>query len=241
MLEEFKNYVNKFDIKDANIKGKYHHSCRVKELSKLIAKHTGLNDKDIKIVEVIGLLHDYGRFPQWEKYHTYVDHESIDHAELGVELLFEKGDIKKFWPKEENYDEIYDAIKYHNKYKISDHLSNYKKTLCKIIRDADKVDILYLLSENIIKEQETDEPITEKISKDFKSKKLLLTTDKRNPNDTILAHLAFVFDLNYKYSFRYLYENKIIDKYFEQIKNKEKFRIYFEIVQKYIEKRMIKC
>lgn len=238
MLEEFKKHVNKYDMSDTNIKMKYYHSCRVKSLSQLIAKYAGFNEADAKIAEIVGLLHDYGRFPQWEKYHTYKDRHSIDHAELGLELLFGNNEIKNFWNKEEDYDEIYDAIKYHNKFEIADNLSPHNKTLCKIIRDADKLDIFYLLSENLIEENETDEPITEKVKSDFKQNKLVLLTDIQNDNDNILAHLAFVFDLNYKYSFKHLHNHKIIEKYFENIKNKEKFRPYFEIILKYIEERM---
>jgi len=36
---------------------------------------------------IIGLLHDYGRFIQWKKYKTFTDIDSIDHADLGVNLL----------------------------------------------------------------------------------------------------------------------------------------------------------
>ena len=85
----------------------------------------------------------------------------------------------------------------------------------------------------------SDEPITEKIKQDFEKKQLIVTTDKKNTNDSILAHLAFVFDLNYKYSFKHLYDHKIIEKYFDQIKDKEKFKPYFEIVENYIKERMI--
>lgn len=238
MLEEFKNYVDKYDMNEKMIKLKYYHSLRVKSLSQLIAKYAGFNDEDAKIAEVVGLLHDYGRFPQWEKYHTYKDRISIDHADLAVDLLFNQNQIKNFWNKEEDYDEIYDAIKYHNKFEVADNLSEHNKTLCKIIRDADKLDIFYLLSENLIEEHEIDAPISEKVISNFNQNKLVLLTDIQNGNDTILAHLAFVFDLNYKYSFKHLHDHKIIDKYFEFIKDKEKFRPYFEIIQKYIEERM---
>jgi len=238
MLEEFKKYVSGFDTNDVNIERKYYHSLRVKSLSQLIAKYAGFNDADAKIAEIVGLLHDYGRFPQWEKYHTYKDRYSIDHAELGLERLFGNNEIKKFWNKEEDYDEIYDAIKYHNKFEIADNLSEHNTTLCKIIRDADKLDIFYLLSEKLIEEKETDEPITEKVKSDFKQNKLILLTDTQNENDAILVHLAFVFDLNYKYSFKHLHDHKIIEKYFEQIKNKEKFKPYFDIIQNYIKERI---
>ncbi len=97
-----------------------------------------------------------------------------------------------------------------------------------------------LLTESTIGEHETDEPITEKIKIDFEKQKLITIIDKKNTNDTVLAHLAFVFDLNYQYSFQSLYDHKIIKKYFNQIKNKEKFKPYFEMVQNYIEERVDK-
>ena len=47
-----------------------------------------------------------------------------------------------------------------------------------------------------------------------------------------------VFDLNYDYSFKYLKENKLIEKMYENIKNKELFKEYFDYVNKYIDERI---
>ncbi len=173
-------------------------------------------------------------------YHTYNDLASIDHADMAVKLLFENGDIKKFWNKEEDYDEIYDAIKYHNKYDIPDNLSEHNKTLCKVIRDADKLDLFYLLSEGFIEEHEEAQLISDKVKSDFENKKSIKRIDAKNGNDLILLHLAFIFDLNYKYSFEYLHNRKLISRYFELIKNKELFKPYFDMAEKYIEERIDK-
>ena len=55
---------------------------------------------DIEIPEesiiLIGLLHDIARFEQYTKYKTFRDSISIDHGDLGVEILFEEKEIEKY-------------------------------------------------------------------------------------------------------------------------------------------------
>lgn len=152
--ETFKKYVDEFDCEIKGIKLKYSHSLRVMEISKNIAKSIGMNDSDKETAILVGLLHDYGRFPQLVNFHTYKDSLSIDHADLAVELLFEKGQIKNFTEDISKYDEIYDAIKYHNKYSVPDTVSKHNREMCKLIRDADKLDILYLASIDRIRNDE---------------------------------------------------------------------------------------
>ena len=49
-----------------------------------------------------------------------------------------------------------------------------------------------------------------------------------------------VYDLNFKYSFEYLEKTGLIWKIFSQIKDQERFREYFEYIDKYIKER-VKC
>ena len=65
--EEFRKHYENYDIEETAIKRKYYHSLRVMDLSILIAKYLGLNNKDITLASFIGLLHDYARFEQWTK------------------------------------------------------------------------------------------------------------------------------------------------------------------------------
>ena len=124
--KEFKNHYKKYDCNDMSIVLKYYHSLRVMELSRLIAKYNNFNDNDAEIAAIVGLLHDYSRFEQWEKYKTFVDSNSVDHADLAVQRLFDEKEITNYSLNEENYDEIYDAIKYHNKLFIPDNLTEQK-------------------------------------------------------------------------------------------------------------------
>ena len=51
------------------------------------AEHNlNLEKEDIKLAELIGLLHDIGRFEQLKRFNTFVDKKSINHGEFGGEI-----------------------------------------------------------------------------------------------------------------------------------------------------------
>lgn len=167
--KEFIKYTEKYDLSDVNIKRKQEHSIRVMRISKRIAEGMKLTQEEIDIATLIGLLHDIARFEQYTKYHTFKDAESIDHGDLGAEIL--KKDIKKYIETDE-YDELIQlAVKNHNKYKIQEGLTQKQEMFAKIIRDADKLDILYESTcmfwkgrENLVEESK----ITPEIIEEFK-------------------------------------------------------------------------
>lgn len=235
---KFKKHASKYDIKDQNIIRKYNHSIRVMELCKLLAYDNNFSESDIEISILVGLLHDYARFEQWTKYKTFSDIKSIDHGDLAVKRLFIDNEIKDYCDKLEYYDEIYDAIKYHNKHSFPNNLSKHNKLICKVIRDADKLDIFYLLGINEILILEDDLEISKKIESNFYNNQTINYLDVFNKSDDLILKLAMVFDLNFDYSFKYLYENKLIDKIFLNVKNKDKFKPYFDYINKYIESRV---
>ena len=239
--KQFKKHYEKYDINEDAITLKYDHSIRVMELSKLIAQSSNFSVPDIEMSIIIGLLHDYARFEQWTKYKTYSDIKSVDHGDLAIQMLFDNNEIENYYLNKENYDEIYDAIKYHNKLTIPENLSDHNKLLCKVIRDADKLDIFYLLSIDKLLFMEDEEEISEKVIEGFYKEKIIDKHNIKNKNDKIILNLAMVFDLNFKYSFKYLYDNNIIWKMYDNIDNKNRFKEYFEYIDKYIKKRMIEC
>lgn len=233
-IKVFKNYVYTFNINDEGIIKKYNHSLRVMKLSNYLAKKLKLAKEDIYLATLIGLLHDYGRFEQWTKYKTYNDIISIDHGDLAVKLLFEDKEIKKFKLDENDYDEVYDAIKNHNKLEYDKKISKHNKIHTDIIRDTDKLDIFYIFSEGIIKMKEENIKISKKVEKDFWQKKLINREDVKTDGDELLIKLAFVFDLKFDISKEYLHKKKYIWKIYEELENKDKFRKYFEFVDNHL-------
>ena len=238
--EEFKKHFKKYDVNEPAIIRKYYHSIRVMDISRIIAKYAGFNDNDAEIAAIVGLLHDYARFEQWTKYGTYSDLKSIDHGDLAVEMLFENNEISKYTKKQENYDEIYDAIKYHNKISIPKGLTEHNNLLCKIIRDADKLDIFYLLSINKMLLPEDDKQISEKVKEDFYNEVCVSRKDVKSNNDSIVLALSMIFDLNFDYSFNYLIERNLLWRIYDNINEKERFKDYFECVDDYIHERVNK-
>lgn len=109
-FQEFEKYANKFDMNEDAIKRKFDHSYRVAKYANEIAKSMNLNESDVYLATLIGLLHDIGRFNQWKIYKTYVDGDSYDHALLGVEVLKENNFIKKFEEDPVNQEIILKAI-----------------------------------------------------------------------------------------------------------------------------------
>lgn len=89
--QAFKEYVKNYDPEDKKVKLKIEHIERVSQLAKQMAEKLKLDEEDIKLAELIGLLHDIGRFEQIRIYHTFTDKKSINHGEYGAKVLFEDG------------------------------------------------------------------------------------------------------------------------------------------------------
>ena len=237
IISKFDNYVENFNVNDPMIKLKFFHSYRVMDLCRQIATNLNLNDEDTYIAMIIGLLHDYARFEQWDTYKTFSDSKSIDHGDFAVKLLFKNNEIEQFNIEEKYYNIIYDAIKYHNKYSFPDNLEEKNKLFCKIIRDADKLDIFYLWSIGEINRKSSDAKISKIINDEFYENKLLNKRDSKSCDDTILLELAMVYDFNFEFSYEYLKKNRFIDIIYKKLDNQDKFKEYFDYAKKFIEKR----
>ena len=87
----FADYTANYNAQDEKIKLKINHTYRVAGLCDRIADSIGLVGEDRDIAWLLGMLHDVGRFEQIRRYHTFNDANSIDHAKLGADLLFNDG------------------------------------------------------------------------------------------------------------------------------------------------------
>ena len=205
-IDKFNKYAKKFDLKIKPIMGKYHHSFRVMDFCEEIALSLNLNDEDIEIAKICGLFHDIGRFNQWTLYETYEDACSFDHGDEGYKVLLEnefiKDEIKKI---------VLMSVKYHNKFEIDNNLDDRTKLFCNIVRDADKLDIVKEQCNAIYEDKIV---LKKELLNDIYNFKLCKNKYISNEVDSIIRMLSWVFDYNFKYSFNYLLDNKIIDKKF---------------------------
>ncbi len=238
MLEkEFDKYVSNYDMNNKDIKLKYNHSYRVMKLQEKYAKKLGFSKEDIEIAKVIGLLHDFGRFEQLRVYHSYDDHKTIDHADYSCTQLFEKGEIKRFVKNEEWYPIIEFAIRNHNKIRIEKTDNPRVLMHAKLIRDTDKLDIIYLmgtLGEVNVKplKQKLKKEIVEGFYKHEQIDREIIVTR----NDHSVTHYAFAFDINNTICLKELRRN--YRKYFEKQKENKEFEGIYKETLKYIKERL---
>lgn len=222
--KRFLKYTEKFDLKNENIERKQQHSLRVMQISKEIAKKMKLEKEKIKLAALIGLLHDIARFEQYTIYGTFRDFDSIDHGDYGVQIL--EKDIRKYINVDE-YDEIIKkSVKNHNKYKIEEGLDIEEELFAKIVRDADKIDIIYEAVDTFWKKEKDvleieHGKLSEKMLEDFYSYMVSNSLNSASRADQILRFASFIFDINFKCSFEMLKENdnisKMIDRFNYQI------------------------
>ena len=245
--QELKKYVSNYDIKNDKIRVKIGHIERTANLAKEIAMNMQLSKEDQNLAELIGLLHDIGRFEQVRKYNTFIDKDSVNHGEKGVQVLFEEKLIRKFL-EETQYDElIKKAILNHNRDSKNIEISNEKEKIhSQIIRDADKVDIIYMLS---FEDKETawgsanieKEKITDEIYQEFIEKQEIDYQKRKTAVDCLVSHFAYVYDFNTKYAMQIIKEKDYFEKIyqrfqFEDEKTKKQIDVIYEIVKQQLQR-----
>ena len=201
MINIFNEYVKQYDLTVKEIIGKYHHSFRVMDIATNIAKSLNLSEEDIKLASICGLFHDIARFKQFTEYNTFIDRNSFDHGDIGEEIL--KDLLKDY----EYLDIVLLATKYHNKFEIP-KLSERETLFCKIIRDADKLDIIRE-QHNFMNDKEII--IKPKLLNDIYNNRICKNNDVKTDTDVLLRMLSWINDFNYEYSYQFLIDNNIIE------------------------------
>ena len=227
---ELKKYVSNYDIKNNRIKLKIVHIERTASIAKEIAKKLELGEEDIQLAELIGLLHDIGRFEQVRIYNTFFDKISVDHAEKGVEVLFKDNIIRNFI-NDTSYDEIIlKAVRNHNKLEIESGLSDKELLHVKIIRDADNLDIFKVFTEQKIEDcvilgtqDISKEKLTPEFLDKFKEERLLAYSDAKSDMDFMVVCFAHLYGLNFKETLILLKENDYINKIVKRLNCQDEY------------------
>lgn len=250
----FKEFLERYKT-DEDVLGfelKIVHTYHVVDNARLIAEKLKLSEEDIKLAELIALLHDVGRFEEIT-YLKQFDNATFNHAEHGVKMLFEQGLIREFI-KENTYDGIIKvAIANHNRLAIEDGLDERTLLHAKIIRDADKLDNFRVKKEEKIeaifpgrvkdKEHIETSTVSDKVYETVLKKQCVNIYDRQTAIDCWVCVLAFVYDLNFKETFEIIKENNYIDVLIDRFtyvkaKTKERMETIRGVIKEYIEERL---
>lgn len=213
----------------------------------LIANYLNLSQEDRNLAIAIGYFHDIGRFEQIRIANTFSDKESkINHSQMGVTVLFENNFIRRFID-DTCYDEIIKtSIRNHNKssYCIDfDNLSEKEALFTKIIRDADKLDIFYTITD-LNRSMESifwypNNWDTKEINPDiihcFEKNHYIDYSQINNNADVIPTYYAYVFDLYFPITLHLIEEHKYLDIFTQRIYDTFKSPIVHEQTKKLLE------
>jgi len=225
----FDDYVAGFygndEFVDANLKLKEDHSLRTCEEMLGLADELGLDANSRRIAEAIALFHDIGRFRQFVKYQTYNDTKSVDHCLLGLGVLREATVLKGLERAEREL--IEKAIEYHGLKELPSGLNGECLLFSQLIRDADKLDVLYTVTE--YQKQRRDDPegfmlelefpdtaeYSAEVVEDVLCERRVDYGELHTLNDMRLLQLAWVYDVNFPVTLKRMKNRKFLETFLD--------------------------
>jgi hypothetical protein len=225
----FYDYVSGFygenEFVNANIELKERHTRQTCEEMLQLARELGFSENQQRTAEAISLLHDVGRFEQFEKYRTYNDPRSVNHCILGVEVLRQTGVLESLDAEERGL--IERAIEYHGLVELPDGLDGRCLLFSKLLRDADKLDIFRVVTDYYRRYRDDpesfklevelpDEPeysmeVVERLLGGLRIDYTMLNTW----NDMKLCQLGWVYDVNFPQTLRCIRDRGFLEKVFD--------------------------
>ena len=221
----FDDYVAGFygddEYVNANLKLKEEHTRRTCEEMLYLTKELDLSDEQMRLAQVIALFHDIGRFEQFVRHRTYVDRRSVDHCLLGLEVLRDMKTLDRVNETERQW--IEKAIEYHGVKELPPCLNGDCLLFSKLIRDADKIDSLYVMTECLT--QYAENPVEYKLEIEVPDKpgysddvvQALLRGQPidygwmKTLNDMKLCLLGWIYDVNFTPTLKRIKQRRLIE------------------------------
>jgi hypothetical protein len=231
----FQDYTKLFEFGDENdqrnIRLKIEHTYKVRDAILEIGKSLNLNQQQLLLAETMALFHDVGRFFQYQKYKTFKDSISENHAEISLREL-ERHQVMDALTDEEKQ-LIETAILNHNTPQMSSTLDEQSRFYTALLRDADKSDILRVVTSYYDKkherqnstielELEVKDDISEAVLHSFLNGEIIQIDNLRFVHDFKLLQLAWVHDINFDYTLRMILEKQYFDKIIETLPQGDK-------------------
>jgi hypothetical protein len=221
----FDDYTNRFFGQDEyvnlHLRMKQEHTRRTCEEMLYLAGRLSLDENQTRIAETVSLLHDVGRFPQFSLYRTYSDVRSVSHGCLGVEVLDREGVLEDLTTEEKLW--VRTAVAHHGQKALPNGLDDRTLLFLKLIRDADKLDILRIVSDIYRRRKEDpkgfsfemelpDEPrISPQVLDAVLNGQPVEYSRLRVFNDMRLCQIGWVYDLNFAASVERFHTRNCLD------------------------------
>jgi hypothetical protein len=246
----FSAYIKSFQSDNpahqGNIDLKEDHTKRVCDEIKEIGNSLTLNEKELRLAMTIALLHDIGRFEQYQRYKTFSDSRSEDHAALGIKILSDNGVLNSLDPSTREL--IFCAISNHNRAKLLEGMTEKCLFFTKLLRDADKLDIWRVVTDYYQRKNEPRNPVLElelpdspeisdKICADLMAEKSANVKYAKTLNDFKLLQWGWLYDVNFQRTFELIQERRYLEIIRDALPHSEKIGEVYSILRTYLEKK----
>lgn len=244
----FLEYANQYDRSNGKVELKIEHTLAVDGVMEYLAGALGLEPHLAYLAHLCAIFHDIGRFEQVKRYDTFLDFQSVDHAQLGCQVLRQEGFLAELPAKEQEM--VLTAIRNHNRMAIEDGLDGDTLLLCRLIRDADKCDIFRVFACGNMKDTmgETEDEVAQECLSDLMLQSILerrcvKKEERRTGLDIWVSYLGFFFDMNFRESLQFLQKRKYYRQPFDRVTfaNPETARrvaLVLEEIERYLAERL---
>ena len=141
------NHLTGDEDHDYYIRLKRDHSLRVLDNGRAIVEQEDITGQEAELSILASLYHDIGRFPQFTRYGTYKDADSVNHGRMGVLALRSldlPGDVSAA-----QWRLIRAAVGLHNAKTLNPATRGLVRTMTDVVRDADKIDIFHVILDHL--------------------------------------------------------------------------------------------
>lgn len=247
----FYTYCGSFSLSvdedQRNIELKRIHTQKVCLNAERIAQDLNLDTHAFALATAAALFHDVGRFPQYERYKTFDDSISENHATLGSRVLLEHKVLGRLHKTDQ--DIIIRTVMLHNVFSLPQDLDDETRLFAQLVRDADKLDILRVFVEYYEEDEQSRSgavalglPATPGYSHGIlsclKNGTMAQKAMLKNQNDFKMLQLTWVYDLNFSTSFEMLVERDLIRRLSETLPATDEITQAVQAVQQYADTRV---
>ena len=213
----------------APLRLKVEHTFRVMEHAELVVdsladdareKQWRQNATACRAACLAALFHDCGRFPQFERYRTFMDAKSVNHALLSFQTMRDGGFLSEEEPHVRGLAQC--AVLLHNRHILPGMLSPEARFVTDVVRDSDKLDIFRVMVgylENALPERDAvllhvkDEPDawTPRVAEDVLAGRVASYGDLRFVNDFRLLLGTWMLELRFAATRKTLAESGLME------------------------------
>jgi hypothetical protein len=251
LLKWYDGYAASFKTGDRELEDavsiKCGHTQRVIAEIRQLCNSMSLDPHRSELANIAALFHDVARFEQFRRYRTFSDFRSINHAAAAVDILSANRLLAPLDPADART--VIAAIRHHNAANLPNELAGDGQLLCKLLRDADKLDIYKVVidhySNPLSQRNETmqlgfpdGEDVSPEICAEILANKNIAYEKIVSLVDFKIVQLSWVFDLNFPHSFRCVKQRDYIRRIQQYLPSTEDVLRIVDHVEAHLNSRM---